>query len=127
MVEDEEPVRRLAVITLASAGYRVLEAPDGRTAIDVFEAHRGQIDLVITDVVMPQMGGREVARALTALQPSLDVIYTSGYADDAVLRHGISTADVPFLAKPYSPVGLLQKAREVIDRRAVPPSSRPAV
>lgn len=115
VVEDEEPVRRLAVIALASAGYRVLEAPDGRAAIGVFDQQRGQVDLLITDVVMPHVGGRELATALVAKQPSLRVIYTSGYADDAVLRHGISRADVVFLAKPYTPSGLLQKVHDVLD------------
>ena len=127
VVEDEEPVRRLAVIALASAGYRVLEAADGRMAIEVFDQHRGQIDLVITDVVMPHLGGRELVTALQVKQPGLRVIYTSGYADDAVLRHGISRAEVDFLAKPYTPSVLLQKARDVIDQAPGHSSTRPPV
>ncbi|MEI6245321.1 MAG: response regulator, partial [Acidobacteriota bacterium] len=127
VVEDEEPVRRLAVIALASAGYRVLEASDGRMAIEVFDQHRGQIDLVITDVVMPHLGGRELVTALQAKQPGLRVIYTSGYADDAVLRHGISRAEVDCLAKPYTPGVLLQKARDVIDQAPGHSSTRPPV
>jgi PAS domain S-box-containing protein len=121
VVEDEEPVRRLAVIALASAGYRVLEASDGISARQAFDQHQGHVDLVITDVVMPNLGGRELAESLLAKQASLCVIYTSGYADDAVLRHGISRADVPFLAKPYTPSGLLQKVRDVIDQAPASP------
>jgi PAS domain S-box-containing protein len=128
VVEDEEPVRRLAVIALASGGYRVLEAADGRAAVEVFDRHRGPIDLLLTVVVMPHIGGRELSMALIAKQPSLRVIFTSGYADDAVLRRGITRSDVPFLAKPYTPSGVLQKVRDVIDRPpAVNPSRPPPV
>ncbi len=120
VVEDEEPVRRLAVIALASAGYRVLDAPDGQAAIDVFDRHRTHVDVVLTDVVMPHLSGRELAESLLARRPDLRVIFTSGYADDAVLRHGISKSDVPFLAKPYTPTTLLSKVREVIE---LPPAN----
>ncbi len=126
VVEDEEPVRRLAVIALASGGYRVLEAADGRAALEVFERHGAHVDLLLTDVVMPHIGGRELSNSLTAKQPSLRVIYTSGYADDAVLRRGIIRAEVPFLAKPYTPSGVLRKVRDVIDQApTVSPSLRP--
>jgi PAS domain S-box-containing protein len=124
VVEDEDPVRRLAVLALQSAGYRVLEAPDGRAALQVFDEHRAHVDLVVTAVAMPQLSGRELALALHAREPGLPVIYTSGYADDAVLRRGISRADVQFLPKPYTPISLMQKVRDVIDLTKGRPSSQ---
>jgi two-component system cell cycle sensor histidine kinase/response regulator CckA len=116
VVEDEEPVRRLAALALANAGYRVIEASDGSAALKVFDEHRGHVDLVLTDVVMPHLNGRELALALQARVPALPVIYTSGYADDAILRRGISRADVAFLPKPYTPAGLMRTVRDVLDR-----------
>lgn len=109
---------------LQSAGYRVLEAPDGRAALLVFDEHRAHVDLVVTDVVMPHLSGRELVLALHAREPGLPVIYTSGYADDAVLRRGISRADVQFLPKPYTPISLMQKVRDVIDLTKGRPSSQ---
>ena len=81
----------------------------------VAEQHRGRIDLLVTDVVLPRLGGREVAERLLALHPEVKVLFTSGSTDDAVMRHGILEAQVAFLQKPFTPASLAAKVREVLD------------
>ena len=115
LVEDEDGVRALGRHILQGSGYTVLEARDGSEAVRVAEHHRGRIDLLVTDVVMPRMGGREVAERLVGLHPGVKVLFLSGYTDDAVVRHGILEAAVSFLQKPFSPASLSAKVREVLD------------
>jgi CheY-like chemotaxis protein len=81
----------------------------------VAQQHAGPIDLLVTDVVMPEMGGRELAQVLTTLQPGLKVLYLSGYTDDAIVHHGVLDAGVAFLQKPFKPDELARKIREVLD------------
>jgi two-component system cell cycle sensor histidine kinase/response regulator CckA len=115
VVEDEEGVRRLAGSVLRDSGYAVLEARDGAEGLEIARRHAGPIDLLLTDVVMPRLGGRELAEQLRALRPRSKVLFTSGYTEDKFLRDGLREATFTFLAKPYSPLLLARKVREVLD------------
>jgi CheY-like chemotaxis protein len=117
LVEDEVGVRGLAFLVLQTQGYKVLSARDGKDAMRVVAKHPGPIDILVTDVVMPGMGGREVAEALQPRYPQMKVLYTSGYTDDAVVRHGIVQAESAFLQKPYSPQSLAKKVRQVLEQK----------
>ncbi|MGH7504900.1 MAG: response regulator, partial [Longimicrobiales bacterium] len=115
LVEDEETVRKLAHKILSRQGYAVLEAANGVEALRVCDGHTGSIDLVVTDVVMPEMGGGELAERLKQVLPGVPVLMMSGYAEDAVLRHGIAESHGWFLEKPFTPDALVRKVREVLD------------
>ena len=115
LAEDEEVVRRLAREILSGNGYRVLEAGNGREALLLSEAHRGEIHLLLTDVVMPKMSGRELGERIRLHRPDLRILYMSGYTDDAILRHGVLVDGIPFLQKPFTAEVLARKVREVLD------------
>jgi PAS domain S-box-containing protein len=115
LVEDEEGVAALACRVLERRGYTVLRAREGAEAVAVGRAHRGVIDLLVTDVVMPGMGGPESAELLRRLRPGLRVLFVSGYADQAVTGHRILDPNVPYLQKPFTPESLARKVREVLD------------
>jgi PAS domain S-box-containing protein len=115
LTEDEEGVRRLAQEILSGNGYKVLEAGNGREALLLSEGHRGEIHLLLTDVVMPKMSGRELGERIRLQRPRLRILYMSGYTDDAVLRHGVLEDGIPFLQKPFTAEGLARKVREVLD------------
>jgi len=117
MAEDEDGVRVIVRYVLTSCGYNVLEARDGVEAMKVAEAHEGPIHLLVSDVVMPNLSGRELSERLTRVRPGLKVLFLSGYTDDAVVRHGVLESRVAFLQKPFTAAGLAQKVREVLDRR----------
>ncbi len=117
LVEDEDMVRRVARRVLLSFGYTVLEARDGREALAICRRHEGPIHLVLTDVVMPEMSGRELAEHLAVLQPTTKVLYTSGYTDGAIADHGVLDPGLAFLQKPFTPDALASKVREVLDAR----------
>jgi CheY-like chemotaxis protein/two-component sensor histidine kinase len=116
LVEDETVVRDLILTILQEQGYTMLEAQQGDEALALAQQHPAPIHLLLTDVVMPGMSGRELAEQLQQLRPELKVLFMSGYTDDAVVRHGLLTAQVEFLAKPFSPLGLVAKVRLVLDR-----------
>jgi two-component system cell cycle sensor histidine kinase/response regulator CckA len=115
LVEDEEMVRDLVRIVLHTKGYTILEASHGGEALSLARQHQGPIDLLVTDVVMPRISGRELAEQLKALRPLMKVLFMSGYTDDAVVQHGLLAAEVEFLPKPFSPSVLASKVREVLD------------
>ncbi|MGV3708796.1 MAG: PAS domain S-box protein [Gemmatimonas sp.] len=116
LVEDEEAVRKIAKLALESHGYRVIEASNGADALTLAERFAKPIDVVISDVVMPGMSGRQFAESLRRSRPDFRLLFISGYTDDAVVRHGIVMADEAFLQKPFSPNALARKVREVLDR-----------
>ena len=115
LVEDEPEVRWLVRDMLQHLGYTILEARHGIEAQVLSIQHPGPIHLLVTDVVMPQMSGREIAEQLRSEHPETKVLYMSGYTDDAVVRHGVLAAEVAFLQKPFTPEGLALKVREVLD------------
>jgi two-component system cell cycle sensor histidine kinase/response regulator CckA len=114
VVEDEPAVRQLVTAALERAGYRVLEARDGEKAVSLFDANAADIDLLLTDLRMPQMGGAELARRLRARAPQLKVICVSGYPGTGV---DLNLTE-HYLAKPFSKADLLNKVREVLDGAA---------
>jgi CheY-like chemotaxis protein len=116
IVEDEPSVRRLACRVLSTQGYEVLSAANGQEALRVAREHKGPpIRLVVTDVVMPLMGGEAVAECLKTTLPNLAVLFTSGYTDDAISRHGVLEPGVEFLPKPYTAASLARKVRALLD------------
>ncbi len=118
LVEDEPGVRQLVRDMLHRLGYTTLEAGGAVDALRIFEQHHGVIDLLLTDVIMPQMSGRELASRLRAVQPSLKVLYMSGYTDDMLAHHGVLEPNVFLLPKPFAPDELGVKLREVLDTPA---------
>ena len=119
VVEDEAPVRAVTRQLLERNGYRVLEAGDGAAALALIDGGaETHVDLLLTDVVMPGMSGRELADQLKARRPDLHVLFMSGYTDDAVLRHGVLEPGLAYLEKPFRPAALLSKIRQVMQSPA---------
>jgi hypothetical protein len=117
LVEDEDAVRKLARMILEASGYVVLDARNGREGLALCEAHEGPIDLLVTDVVMPELGGRELAEGVLKLRPGMKVMFMSGHTQDVVLKEGVKKGTA-FLQKPFTPIGLAQKVRETLDSDA---------
>jgi len=123
LVEDEESVRELVRLTLAARGYKVLEAENGECGLRVSESFKENIDILITDVVMPGIGGRELAKKLLALRPGISVLYLSGYTEDAVITQGAPGPSTAFLQKPFTLQNLAKKVREVLRSKPAPKSA----
>jgi PAS domain S-box-containing protein len=117
VVEDEDVVRSMACRGLREHGYTVLEARNGAEALALVEENPGSIHLVVSDVVMPEVGGRELAARLIVLDPTLPVLYMSGYTGEDVVQRGLMDADAPFQQKPFTPDGLARSVRELLDLR----------
>ncbi len=118
LVEDDLQVRALATTILRRYGYTVLEAQSGGDALLLCEQHGGRIELLLTDVVMPRLSGRELTERLAVARPGLRTLYMSGYTDDAVLRHGVREAEVAFLQKPFTVETLTRAVRDTLDAPA---------
>jgi two-component system cell cycle sensor histidine kinase/response regulator CckA len=116
LVEDEPAVRNLAARVLRSQGYTVLEAGDGMEALRFVEQQPdARIDLLLTDVVMPRMGGGTLAERLIAMRPGIKVLFTSGYTEDTMLHAGQLASGTHFMHKPFAPAALAQKVRGILD------------
>ncbi len=118
VAEDEDAVRQIIEKALQARGYTVMVARGGTEALAIAGRHAGQIDLLVTDVVMPDMNGRALSERLTHVRPTIKTLYLSGYTDDAILHHGVLEEGVAFLQKPFSLGALARKVREVIEARA---------
>lgn len=126
VVEDEPQVRLIATEILRANGYKVLEAYNGEEALRVAESFHDEIHLLVTDVVMPQMGGVELAKHIQKVRPDVKVLYVSGYTENTVVHHGVQGDNLLFLAKPYTPMALAKRVREVLDaEQPQPPSVQP--
>jgi CheY-like chemotaxis protein len=120
LAEDEEGVRRLLTHVLERAGYQVLEAANGEEALAIFEKQGAAVDLVLTDMVMPKMSGRELAERVLQIRPDAKVIFMSGYTDDVLIRTGALNPGMSFLQKPLRAATLIAKIRAALDERSLP-------
>ncbi|HSR53689.1 MAG TPA: response regulator, partial [Acidobacteriota bacterium] len=128
VVEDDDGIRELIGAVLEKKGYRFLGADQGTKALEIVEGHEGRIDLLLTDVVMPGMNGKELARRLSSSMPGLKVIFMSGYTEDAIDRHGVLEPGTHFLQKPFKPPALVSLIREILDNsyNTAPPKTPPS-
>ena len=120
LAEDSDVVRRLLRELLLRSGYRLIEARHGEEAIQLSQDHDGPIDLLITDMVMPRMNGRELAAKLAPLRPRMKILYISGYTEEAIIRNGVLDPGTSFLEKPFSPDTLARRVRELLDAKEDP-------
>jgi CheY-like chemotaxis protein len=124
VVEDDESVRSLVKEVLADAGYQVLEAASGAAALSICARHENPIHLLLTDVVMPEMSGRELSDLLTRIRTGMKVLYMSGYPDESIVHHGVLDEEKEFIQKPFGSEILARKVREVLDSSGKPPQPK---
>lgn len=115
LVEDSSAVQELITLTLSARGYHVIKAGNGEEALRLFKERGNEIDLLLTDVIMPRMGGKELTERVLALRPDMKLIYTSGYTNDTISAYGMLEPNIAFLQKPFSPIDLVSTVREVLD------------
>ena len=115
-MEDDEGVRALARRVLLKHGYTVREARNGEEALNLYRQHAHSVELIVSDMVMPEMTGRELAQAIRALDPELAMLFMSGYTEDAVMRQSFLEPGTAFIEKPFTPAAFARKVREVLDR-----------
>ena len=116
VAEDEPAVRGLVTQTLEQLGYTVLEATDGYEALGIIERRKGEIDLLLTDVIMPLMNGHELATRLESIRPATKVLYMSGYTDEVLAFHGIAQPEIDFIQKPFTASDLAEKVEMMLSR-----------
>ncbi len=116
IAEDQEELRSILVNTLQRAGFRVMEAPNGKEALNIYQNHGKQVDLIVSDVIMPIMGGRELSENILRINPKARFLFISGYTEDTPLKGGISGAVTGFLDKPFTSRSLLEKVRSVLSQ-----------
>jgi len=114
VVEDDMMIMRMIAKVLNSCGYKVLCADDGQMALRIAGEHKGSIHLMLTDIIMPNMGGRELAERLFENRPDMKILYMSGYTDNAIVHHGVLEKGLSFIQKPFSSNNLRKKVREVL-------------
>ena len=117
MVEDNEQVRDLALTILKRQGYKVLAAASGKEALDVLGRHSGPVHLVLTDVVMPEMNGKQLFDRVSSRYPDIKALYMSGYTGNVIAHRGVIDAGVHYIQKPFSVKALAAKVREVLDQQ----------
>ncbi|MBE9547619.1 MAG: response regulator, partial [Proteobacteria bacterium] len=117
IVEDDDGLRKLAQAVLHQHGYRVLDAENGEDALRVSKEHEGPIHLLLTDMIMPKMGGKKLAERLQPLYPRMKVIYMSGYTDNTIVRHGVLAPKLNFIQKPFTPEALARKVRKALESK----------
>jgi CheY-like chemotaxis protein len=118
VVEDQDEVREFVVQALATRGYRVLQAVDGPAALALNERHTGIIDVLLTDVILPGMNGRELAERFKTVRPGIKLIYTSGYTQDIIANRGVLHSGVAYVHKPYTAEEIANKVREALEDTA---------
>ena len=116
LAEDDATIRRMIQLTMESEGYTILAATDGQEAIEISSSYEGDIHLLLTDVIMPKMNGQELANTMLQSRPEMEVIFMSGYTDDAISHHGVLEPGVHFIQKPITPSILAKKLREVLKK-----------
>ena len=120
IVENEPAIRNLLQMALRRNGYTVLAAESAREALEIVRSHAGTIDLLITDVVMPDMNGPELVKELATIRPETRTLFMSGYMDDALGEHGVLPSHANFIQKPFSPRVIAQKVRDILDGTSSP-------